>query len=113
MRTPDYNVVTEIVQRPKQTRVEVEALKLKKVESQLYCSLCDSLIDINDSHAKNHLKISCPGVKSTPLSTDHSRSDLFQRLAAIGARKKLFSSDHTFSPSPTQTPGSMDRQGMG
>ena len=75
--------------------------------------LCDTLIDINDSHAKNHLKNFCPGVKSTPLSTDHSRSDLFQRLAAIGARKKLFSSDHTFSPSPTQTPGSIDRQGMG
>ena len=90
-RTPDQNVSfgNGVQTRSKQN-------KLQSLEKNLYCSSCDQMLDPNDENVKDHLKYACQGIPSTPLSSGYTKPQLARRMAAFGAKKKLYT--HNFSP---------------
>ena len=100
-RIPDNNVVFTNPKNDQNMRAAKLAQKTDRIQAEMYCSSCDSVVDLGDPLSKNHLKFSCPGLPSTPLKEGFTTPQFARRMAALGASKKLY--NHNFSPhKPTE-----------
>ena len=118
-RIPDYNVILESMEampRQKLSSAQVTRAKLEQVEPDMYCSVCDSMVDVTDPHARDHLKRSCQSIPTLPLNEGYSHPEFVRRMAALGTRKKVTvkpSTSLSLSHKPSLDPGHIANAGGG
>ena len=95
-KSPDYNVTFEVSASRKRSRESSIISKMSDMAPELYCPVCDSMIDASDLSSRDHLKYQCHGVPSPVLEPGFSNAELAMRMAALATKKMRYS--HNFTP---------------
>ena len=96
---PDYNVtfeVSKVSTSRKRSRGCSIISKMSEMASDMYCPVCDSMIDTSDPASRDHLKYQCHAVPSPVLEPGFTDAELAMRMAALATKKMRYS--HNFTP---------------